>query len=84
LVDHLHIDQCDLIKIKDFKNSKIVEPLAQVDSLWEIESGKLEVVKESLAWLNGRLERLNGSIYVLVNAKRAKEEAAKKLSIPSD
>jgi hypothetical protein len=49
-----------------------------------IESGKLEVVKESIAWLNERIERLNGSIYVLVNAKRAKEEAAKKLPIPSD
>jgi hypothetical protein len=48
IVDHQHLDECDLIKNPKIKNSAIVAPLTKVETIWEMEPQEFKMMEEHL------------------------------------
>lgn len=60
LVDHKHIDMCELIKLKDedCKVSEIIKPLDEVQSLWDLENSLLRQLIDRLGTVSKTINEL--------------------------
>lgn len=70
IVDHKHINYCDLLKRKNVKNSEIVAPLEKVDTIRELEPTVMKKMEDEVMWLVKRIETIENKIYFLIKAKR--------------
>ena len=69
IVDHNHIDECELTMRPGIKISEITSPLASVDTIWEIEPSVMREMEHNLDWLSKRIALIEGTLYMLVKAK---------------
>lgn len=58
LTDAAHIDECEAIKVTEGNTSDITAVLDDVDSLWDLEQGKLVLLVSQLKMLNERITDL--------------------------